>query len=85
LQRIKFYTIDLTKINGKGEFKCPKCGVNVSPDDETEDVYSILESVMRENRLKEVILQCNKCGSHIHLIGFHTLNKRNENQNDFYS
>lgn len=74
-QRIKFYTIDMTKIKGKGEFECPKCGIKISPDDETEDVYMILESVMKGDCLEKMILQCNKCGSQIHLTGFHTLNK----------
>jgi len=76
LEQIEFYTIDLTKIHGNGEFRCPRCGVEMSPDDETEDVYTILETVTKGDELEKIILQCNKCGSRIHLIGFHKLNQK---------
>ena len=69
------YTIDLTKIEGKGDFKCPKCGVEISPDDNTEEVYTILKTVMKADGLKKIILQCNRCKSQIYLTGFHVLSK----------
>ena len=75
MQRIKCYTIDLTKIDGSGEFRCPKCGTEMSPDDETEDVYTILEAATKEDRLERIILQCNKCRSQIQLTGFDFLNE----------
>lgn len=75
MQRIKLYTIDLTRSKRRGEFKCPKCGIEISPDDETEDVYTIMEPVMKGDYLEKIILQCNGCGSQIHLVGFHVLNK----------
>jgi len=75
LQRVKLYTIDLTKIKGRGEFRCPKCGIRISPDDETEDAYTILETVMKGDCLDKIALQCNKCGSHIYLTGFSFLIK----------
>jgi len=73
LQGNKPYTVDLTKTKGRGEFRCPKCGVKISPDDETNEAYTILESVMGGDYLEKVILQCNKCKSEIHLTGFHAL------------
>ena len=75
LQVTKFYTIDLTKIKGKGEFKCPRCGIKISPSDKTESTYKILETVMKEECLEKVILQCNSCNSEIHLTGFNILDK----------
>jgi transcription elongation factor Elf1 len=75
LQGIKLYTVDLTKVNGEGEFRCPKCGIEISPNDKTEDVYTILETVMKKDYLEKIVLQCNSCGSQIHLVGFHLLNK----------
>jgi predicted RNA-binding Zn-ribbon protein involved in translation (DUF1610 family) len=69
----KLYTVDLTKVKGKGEFRCPKCGTEISPNDRTEDVYTILETVMKKDRLEKVILQCNSCGSQINLVGFRLL------------
>ena len=70
MNRPQEYVVDLTKIRGKGEFPCPKCEVVVSPEDETEDVYSILETKVRGQSLEELVIQCNKCGSKIHLVGF---------------
>ena len=71
MERAKSYSVDLIRIRGKGEFKCPKCGIEISPDDRTETAYTILVPVMRRNRLDEIVLQCNGCGSIIHLTGFH--------------
>ncbi len=64
------YEVDLTKIQGKGEFHCRNCGVIISPEDETEDVYCILDVKVKDETLEEIVIQCNNCGSRIHLIGF---------------
>ena len=65
--------LDLTKIDGNGDFPCPKCGVTISPEDETEDVYIILEETVRNDALEEMLIQCNKCGNQIRLTGFSVL------------
>jgi len=62
--------LDLTRIRGDGDFPCPNCGVIISPEDETEDVYRILETKVRGQALEELVIQCNKCASRIRLIGF---------------
>lgn len=64
------YTIDLTKIDGDGAFPCPKCGSIISPDDETEENYQIVDTKVKNDELAELILLCNKCGSTIKLTGF---------------
>jgi predicted RNA-binding Zn-ribbon protein involved in translation (DUF1610 family) len=64
------YTIDLTKIDGDGAFPCPKCGTIISPDDETEESYQIVETKVKDDELAELVLTCNKCGSTIKLVGF---------------
>ena len=64
------YEVDLTKIQGDGDFPCPNCGVIISPEDETEDVYRILETKVKGETLEELVIQCNNCGSKIRLIGF---------------
>jgi len=66
------YEVDLTKIKGEGDFPCPSCGVVISPEDETEVVYSILETKVKGESLEELVIQCNKCGSKIRLVGFLT-------------
>ncbi|MEM1563191.1 MAG: hypothetical protein QW161_00765 [Candidatus Bathyarchaeia archaeon] len=70
VKRSQVYTVDLTKIDGDGAFPCPKCGVIISPDDETEEVYQIVETKVKGDDLAELILRCNKCGSTIRLVGF---------------
>ena len=62
--------LDLTRIRGNGDFPCPNCGVIISPEDETENVYRILDTKVRGQALEELVIQCNKCASRIRLIGF---------------
>lgn len=64
------YTVDLTKIDGDGALECPKCGAIISPEDETEEVYAIVETKVKNDELTELTLKCNQCGSKIRLVGF---------------
>ena len=64
------YTVDLTKIDGDGAFPCPKCGSVLSPEDETEENYQIVETKVKDDELAELVLTCTKCGSTIKLVGF---------------
>jgi hypothetical protein len=70
-----FYVVDLTSVKGNGEIRCPKCGTEISPDDETDEVFTIMETVMKGDNLEKLILKCNKCKSQIHLTGFEFLEK----------
>jgi predicted RNA-binding Zn-ribbon protein involved in translation (DUF1610 family) len=65
--------LDLTKIEGDGDFPCPNCGVKISPEDETENVYTIIEEKVRNDILEELIIQCNACSAQIRLTGFPAL------------
>ena len=67
------YKIDLARIEGSGDFPCPKCGAKLSPEDETEATYSIKEIKTRRDRLEELVIQCHTCESLIHLAGFKLL------------
>ena len=69
MRQTHVYKINLTRISGDGSFQCPKCGVTISPDDNTEDTYTIIEPKVNSLGLEEVIIQCN----HIHLTGFSLL------------
>jgi predicted RNA-binding Zn-ribbon protein involved in translation (DUF1610 family) len=73
MEKTKSFTINLTETKRSGEFKCPQCGVKISPDDKSEVIYRILKTVMNGDCLEKLILQCNKCGSRIHLVGFNVL------------
>jgi len=70
MKQSQAYIIDLTKIEGEGDFPCPNCGAVISPDDETEDVYVILETKLKGDTLQELVIQCNRCRSKIQLTGF---------------
>ena len=67
------YKVDLAKIEGSGDFPCPKCGAKLAPEDQTEATYSIREIKTRRDRLEELIIQCHTCESLIHLAGFKLL------------
>ena len=75
MQNIRFHMIDLTKVKGKGDVRCPKCEARISPDDKSDETYTILEPVMEGNYLEKIVIECSKCGSRIHLTGFDILNR----------
>ena len=64
------YKLDLAEIQGEGDFPCPCCGTIISPEDESEDVYVILDTKVFDDELEELEIQCNKCSSKIRLMGF---------------
>ena len=64
------YQVDLAELQGEGDFLCPGCGVVISPEDETEDVYVILDTKVSGEELEELVIQCNHCRSKIRLVGF---------------
>jgi len=70
VKKDSIYTIDLTKIDGDGAFPCPKCGTLISPDDESEETYHIVETKVKNYELAELLLTCKKCGIAIRLTGF---------------
>ena len=72
------YVLDLTKIDGNGNFSCPRCGTAISPDDCTEEAYSILEIKVNNYSLEKLVIRCNRCASQLHLTGFSLLQKLSE-------
>ena len=73
MKQANVHRLDLTKIDGDGDFPCPRCGIVISPEDSTEKKYSLLEPKINGGGLEEVVILCNSCGSHIHLTGFFLL------------
>lgn len=63
------YQVDLKELQGEGDFPCPGCGVVISPEDETEDVYVILGTKVNGEDLEELVIRCNQCKSKIRLRG----------------
>ena len=64
------HSIDLTKIDGDGAFPCPNCGVVISPEDESEQVYKIIDTKVRNDELFELTIMCNSCKTEMRLTGF---------------
>ena len=66
------FKIDLTKIDGDGSFPCPKCGTMISPEDETEQLYKIINTKVLNDQLVELVIECSNCKTNISLTGFET-------------
>jgi len=73
MRQLAVHKINLIELEGQGEFSCPCCGTNISPNDETEEVYTLLEPKVRNNTLESLLIQCNKCSNKILLTGFSAL------------
>ncbi len=59
------YQIDLGNVEGDGSFSCPSCGTAISPDDESEENYEILDTKIVNDELSELVISCGKCKSTI--------------------
>ncbi len=64
------YSVDLTVMDGDGTFPCPKCGTIISPEDETEEIYRIVNTKVMNDQLVELVIECGTCKSKIILTGF---------------
>ena len=73
MKELLVHNIDMTKMDGTGDFLCPCCGAMISPDDETEEVYSVLEAKVRNEVLENLLIRCNNCSNKILLTGFSIL------------
>lgn len=71
----RVFKVDLTRIDGDGDFSCPRCENAISPNDESEETYSIVEPKASKDGLTKVIIRCNRCASRIHLTGFPLLHE----------
>lgn len=58
------------KIKGNGNFLCPCCKVLISPDDETEQVYTISEAIVEKDKLESWLIMCNNCSAKFCLLVF---------------
>ena len=75
MKQQQIFQVDLTKIDGVGDFPCPSCGETISPDDESGVIYEIVDVKMENDSIDKLIIVCNKCSSLIHITGFESLNQ----------
>ncbi len=64
------HTVNLASLEGDGSFACPQCGTSISPDDETEENYQIMDTKVVNDELAELVIACGKCGCTLKLTGF---------------
>jgi predicted RNA-binding Zn-ribbon protein involved in translation (DUF1610 family) len=64
------YCLNSQLIADDGSFQCPKCGRKISPEDETNENYEIIETKVQKGDLVELVIRCSKCGSTLKLTGF---------------
>jgi len=69
-KKIQKFTIDITKIDGDGAFPCPKCGTTISPDDEEEENYRVVDAKVKNDDLEKLKIMCKGCGIEITMTGF---------------
>jgi Zn finger protein HypA/HybF involved in hydrogenase expression len=71
-KKASVYKVNLAILESDGSFECPKCKVPISPDDESEDNYEILDTKVDNDELTELVISCAKCRSTIKVTGFQT-------------
>jgi predicted RNA-binding Zn-ribbon protein involved in translation (DUF1610 family) len=65
------HTINLATVESEdGSFQCPQCATSISPDDETEENYEIMDTKVVNDELVELDIACGKCGCLIRITGF---------------
>ena len=75
MKQVQVYVLDLTKTDESGAFSCPGCRNLISPDDCSEETYSIIEPKVNGLDLEELLIRCGKCGGQLNLTGFSILQK----------
>jgi predicted RNA-binding Zn-ribbon protein involved in translation (DUF1610 family) len=68
--QLTVYRMELDEINRNGSLPCPGCGTHISPDDQTEEAYTLLDVNMNGVSLDEIVIRCNRCRSQIYIAGF---------------
>jgi DNA-directed RNA polymerase subunit RPC12/RpoP len=69
-KQLTMYRMELDEINSNGSLPCPSCGAHISPDDQTEEIYTLLDVNMNGAGLEEIVVRCNRCQSQIYINGF---------------
>lgn len=65
------FEVDLVTLENKdGVFACPRCEQLISPDDDSDQTYTILDTIMASGHLSALIIECRDCNAVIRLIGF---------------
>ena len=63
------YIVNSSSIDEDGSFNCAKCGLKISPEDETSENYEIIDTTIYNGEIAELVINC-RCGSKLRLTGF---------------
>jgi ribosomal protein S27E len=75
MKQVEALKVNLNSIDGDGEFPCPSCGATISPDDDSEKSYKIIDiETFKDGSLKTLTISCKKCHNTIIVEGFELLN-----------
>ena len=75
MKKLKPQTLDLGSLETDGSFCCPSCGALISPDDESEETYTIVDTKVVGDELTELVISCMNCGSVTRVVGFQQILK----------
>ena len=74
MRQVAALKVNLNSIEGDGEFPCPSCRATISPDDDSEKSYKIIDiETLKDGSLKTLTVSCKKCHNTIILEGFELL------------
>ncbi|MDH5266856.1 MAG: hypothetical protein OEW62_04165 [Candidatus Bathyarchaeota archaeon] len=76
MKQIQPRMIDLTKIEGNEDFPYPNRRVTISPEDQIESVYSVLEAKIQNMSLEELVIASNECVIDVRFVGFLSIRRR---------
>ena len=80
--QVAAHRVNLNAIEGDGTFLCPSCGETISPEDESESTYEIIDTTTQEDgSLMTLTIRCKKCNSTTTVEGFEALDNL-ENSGD---
>jgi hypothetical protein len=62
------FILSLNSLPNDGSFNCPNCKTLISPDDEGDEAYTLVDTTIdRQNNLETVTVQC-RCRAVIRLV-----------------
>ena len=81
--QVAAHQVDLNAIEGDGTFLCPSCGETISPEDESESTYEIIDITTQEDgSLMTLTIRCKKCDSTTVVEGFEALDDLESSDDD---
>jgi len=62
------YIVKLSETDEKGNFPCPSCHIVISPDDLSNNIYTIQAVDLKDEIPQAIYIHCHVCGTDIKLV-----------------